>query len=313
MNNNIIGNDLIFIELGSYATKILDWRGEENLCPPIVNPYNLISIEGNFQLKVFNKSVIYRLKKRLKELTRPTTKIIAFATGIYRNSTNANTSLKILCAIPNLELFVLTPKEEVLLSCNSILKSNNKLTNKIVYIDIGGGSTEIAYLLNGDLIRFVSIDLGLLLMTVHFFHHSSNIHSGLTKINDKFEKVIEPVKGFLEDIGLMIYENECTVLVTGMVVKKIDKKYLNDNTIEFNAYSEYLDFLQLILTKYDDIQDLNNSFKKSENCKMKLSMYLGGAFLHLLLIHINAQKFKINFNGLSNGFRQQYLKKINKS
>ena len=85
-------------------------------------------------------------------------KIIVVATAVLRRAKNAQDFLKSAEKILNHKINVITPEEEALFMVNGLTAAIPDLTGLVV--DLGGGSTEIAYVQKGEILNSTSLDIG---------------------------------------------------------------------------------------------------------------------------------------------------------
>ena len=82
-------------------------------------------------------------------------KIIVVATAVLRRAKNAQDFLKSAEKILNHKINVITPEEEALFMVNGLTAAIPDLTGLVV--DLGGGSTEIAYVQKGEILNVIEI------------------------------------------------------------------------------------------------------------------------------------------------------------
>lgn len=88
----------------------------------------------------------------------------ACATSAMRDADNGKSVLRHLHADTGIDLRIITGSEEARLLCNNIVESIESKTGNYVYIDVGGGSTEVSFLHDGTLTHGRSYNIGTLRM-----------------------------------------------------------------------------------------------------------------------------------------------------
>lgn len=88
----------------------------------------------------------------------------ACATSAMRDAANGAKLIKKLKDTTNIDLEIINGKEEALLLCNNIVENIESANGNYAYIDVGGGSTEVSLLHNGELTHSQSYNIGTLRM-----------------------------------------------------------------------------------------------------------------------------------------------------
>jgi len=113
------------------------------------------------------------------------------ATAAMREATNSKKLCKSIFEKTGLKIDVISGKQEA-----SIIRSTNKLNNldsskPVVFIDVGGGSTEISVELNGVLIKLRSFKIGTIRLLEDNFSSSiwDEIYSWLNEIVNEYPQL----------------------------------------------------------------------------------------------------------------------------
>lgn len=88
----------------------------------------------------------------------------ACATSAMRDAENGKSVLRRLRTDTGIALDIITGSEEARLLCNNIVERIESKTGNYVYIDVGGGSTEVSFLHDGTLTHGRSYNIGTLRM-----------------------------------------------------------------------------------------------------------------------------------------------------
>lgn len=189
---------VMYDQLGHYPYPIFDERVTAKLGNEIdltgkINPSNIkVALEA-----------LTRFAKILNSLN--TSQIIIVATAAVRRAENAQKFIKPAEKILAQKIKVITPKEEAFFMVNGLINGIPKLTGLVV--DLGGGSTEIAQVNNGELLNSTSLPIG----------HLSTVTS--VKIREELNKV-----SWLENMaGQKLYG-------IGGSFRAIGKAYLEDSS-----------------------------------------------------------------------------------
>lgn len=309
-NSRLMSQQPIFIELGSSATKVL--RSEDRKPIAFFHPFDLIGSNGNINIKIFKKAIFFKLKRYFKEHSSGNKKIIAFATGIYRTANNSPLAYKILASINDLEIITLNPKQESIYSMLSYFKHQKELSKDIIYIDMGGGSTEIAHFENKILKECISLNIGLLFLTARLFEEEGTTDIALQKLNTFFDSHFNLHLAFFDKLNTRIKQGNCSIVITGMIAKKMAKKYRTDK-LTIPLFGNYINELQSKALVKNDIQDLKIRYLESYPTRRKIDNYIGSGYLFFLLQRFPIDAFYINNSGLSDSFDIIYRDFIKKA
>lgn len=88
----------------------------------------------------------------------------ACATSAMRDAENGKSVLRRLHTDTGIDLRIITGSEEARLLCNNIVERIESKEGNYVYIDVGGGSTEVSFLHDGTLTHGRSYNIGTLRM-----------------------------------------------------------------------------------------------------------------------------------------------------
>jgi len=185
-------------------------------------------------------------------------------------------------------------------------------TKNIIYIDMGGGSTEIAHFENKILKDCVSLDIGLLYLLARLFNKNGTTDSALQELNAHFESHFDLHQTYFDKLNTMINQTDCSLILTGMIGKKIAEKYKTDK-FTITSFGSYLNESQNKALIEDSIQDLKNQYLASYSLRRKINNYISGGYLFFLLQRFDTATFYVNNFGLSNSFETIYNDYIKKT
>ena len=298
--------NLFFVELGSMATKVMD--SETGALEIIPHEYIIIDSNGKIKPAKYINKVIKPLQDFLKGKAKKDSKIFAVATGIFRNPENAN----VLRILKNMEIFddlsILTVDEEVMYSFRSYFHNNQPSINEYIYIDMGGGSTEIAHMVGNEINddNVISLRLGVLHLLSKFFSCSSR-NEAMIYLNSYIENNLNENKAQIDKFKERGLNVKCLTLITGSVVKEIKSSYFQGNTLYRSSFREYLDELRTKVFKFEI--DFKKEYLPNDEVTETLKKYLGGESLYLLLESMECDKFQINSYGLHHSIKQYFSEK----
>lgn len=96
-----------------------------------------------------------------------------FGTMAIRSATNKNILKKRLKELTNIDLKIISGEDEARLSFLAVLSAFPEARkNKIVTLDVGGGSTDIVFSDGGTIKRKISVDVGAIGLTEKYFFNS---------------------------------------------------------------------------------------------------------------------------------------------
>lgn len=162
--------------------------------------------EGVDKNKVFSADALNRAKKALEDFKKIIVDnhvdfVQAVATSAARDVTNADQLVKI-CDTLNIPVKILSGTEEAEMSFKGAV-FDQPHDQKILVIDIGGGSTEFIFGINNKILNRKSLDIG----GVRYFERFIN---GYPLTNEKLKKMEEQISYELESLFLGVNLKEYT-------------------------------------------------------------------------------------------------------
>ena len=159
------------IDIGSNAVRLLikkregDAEQEARLCKEL-----LLRVPLRLGFDVFaggeiseDKAIdLRRLMKAYRQLMKiyEVTNYRACATSAMREAKNGKALLKKILKDTGIEIEIISGREEALLIYNNHIECMEDRTGNYLYVDVGGGSTEINLLKEGKLIQSMSYNIG---------------------------------------------------------------------------------------------------------------------------------------------------------
>ena len=160
------------IDIGSNAVRLLIKRinESENLDSKRLNKVLLLRVPLRLGFDVFSlgsvsetKAVkLRRLMKAFRQLMKvyEVTDYRACATSAMRDASNGREVIKKIKQETDIVIEVIDGEEEARMIYNNHMECLEHRTGNYIYVDVGGGSTEINFLVNGQLVQSLSYNVG---------------------------------------------------------------------------------------------------------------------------------------------------------
>ena len=171
------------IDIGSNSVRLVVFDGASRSPSYFFNEKIMCGLGVGLSKKLcLNNSGKKRALKAIKRFMNITkkmdiSKIIGIATAAIRKANDGEDFLQKIKDETFLDVFVASGEEEARLSANGVLLGRPKTTGLVC--DIGGGSLELANLINGKVLKCSTCDIGPLFL------------SGLNKDNNDLEKYVK--------------------------------------------------------------------------------------------------------------------------
>lgn len=136
----------------------------------------------------------------------------ALATSAMRDADNGKKLIKKLRKETDIDIEIIDGREEALLLCKNVIENPEYAKGNYAYIDVGGGSTEISLLRDGQLCHSCSYNIGTLRM----------LAGGVTQ--NTFDKMKQDLKRYADEIG------EIKIIGSGGNINKLFKLSHGDKT-----------------------------------------------------------------------------------
>lgn len=160
------------IDIGSNAVRLLIKRVNENekLTSKRLTKVLLLRVPLRLGFDVFSLGSVSDVKamklRRLMKAFRQLMKIYevtdyrACATSAMRDAANGAAIIKKIRKDTGIHIEVINGEEEARIIYNNHMECLEDRTGNFVYVDVGGGSTEINFLINGELVQSLSYNIG---------------------------------------------------------------------------------------------------------------------------------------------------------
>lgn len=242
--------------------------------------------------KIFSMIKLYKVEK-----------IKIVGTSVFRDATNKKSIIKEFKKIYSYNLNIITPKKEAYLSTKGVLstlKRNNK--KNLLIIDIGGGSTELILVKDSKVIKYVSLNVGVVKL-LNLFGFKGKINSNkielikafiLKKIDKEF---IEAIKR--EKFDLVFNAGTATTLAAmKLELSKYNHSLINGYRINVNYVDDVISFLPKLNLKE------RLSIVGLEKGREKVIIY-GILILRVILLNLRKRVFLVSDSGVLEGLIQE--------
>lgn len=117
-------------------------------------------------------------------------KVRAVATSVVRESLNGYEFIRRVRKESGIEIELISGKEEAELTVKGVLKSVSPPSRSSVIFDVGGGSTEYAYVEDGVILGFASTSLGVVHLAEKFLKRDMPSELDIRAISEDIENVL---------------------------------------------------------------------------------------------------------------------------
>lgn len=160
------------IDIGSNAVRLLikKEKEDENLISKRLSKILLLRVPLRLGFDVFSLGEVSEIKlvklRRLMKAFRQLMKIYevtdyrACATSAMRDAKNGKSVIKKILKDTGINIEVIDGQEEARMIYNNHIECIEDRTGNYIYVDVGGGSTEINLLTNGELVQSLSYNIG---------------------------------------------------------------------------------------------------------------------------------------------------------
>lgn len=160
------------IDIGSNAVRLLikKEKEDENLISKRLSKVMLLRVPLRLGFDVFSLGEVSEIKlvklRRLMKAFRQLMKIYevtdyrACATSAMRDAKNGKSVIKKILKDTGINIEVIDGQEEAHMIYNNHIECMEDRTGNYIYVDVGGGSTEINLLTNGELVQSLSYNIG---------------------------------------------------------------------------------------------------------------------------------------------------------
>ncbi len=230
-NGHLVG----FIDMGTNAVRLLVVRINPNLSyTTISQEKEVVRLgENEFKDNTLKPQAMERaifVCKKFVELAKTygATEIIAVGTSAIREAANQTEFLEELFKQTGLTIKVISGEEEARLICKGVSSGINIGDEKAIFVDLGGGSTEIAIGNQSECFYLDSLRLGAIRLTSQFIGEcwTGPVPNNIYKQIKRFaSSKIQAVKGKVLDYGARwAWGSSGTVINLAEIASKLYKK-----------------------------------------------------------------------------------------
>ncbi len=191
------------IDIGSNAVRLLikKVRDNENLVSKRLSKVMLLRVPLRLGFDVFSLGEVSETKalklRRLMKAFRQLMKIYevtdyrACATSAMRDAKNGKAVIKKILKDTGINIEVIDGQEEARMIYNNHIECLEDRTGNYIYVDVGGGSTEINLLINGELVQSLSYNIGTVRMLSNAVKEESweQMKSDLNRLTVDFQNI----------------------------------------------------------------------------------------------------------------------------
>ena len=191
------------IDIGSNAVRLLikKVKNNENLANKRLSKVMLLRVPLRLGFDVFSLGEVSdakvmklrRLMKAFRQLMKiyEVTNYRACATSAMRDAQNGKSVIKKVWKDTGINIEVINGQEEARMIYNNHIECLEDRAGNYIYVDVGGGSTEINFLINGELVQSLSYNIGTVRMLSNSVREGSweQMKSDLTRLTADFQGV----------------------------------------------------------------------------------------------------------------------------
>ncbi|HII81081.1 MAG TPA: Ppx/GppA family phosphatase [Methanosarcina sp.] len=308
------GRVVAFIDIGTNSVRLLLVRINPNgSYQPLTKQKETVRLgEKEFIDRILQPKAMERATfvcKKFMELARAyrTEEIIAVATSATREASNKVQLLEMIKKEANLEVCTISGSEEarlIYLGVSSGLRLGN---SKALFIDIGGGSTEVSV---GDQNQYYflhSLNLGSIRLTNMFLPDETGPVS-----EERYEQIKAHIRRKSADLikELSSYKVSCTVGSSGTIenLAKIAFVYLHKTAHESFEKLEYEDLKEIVRAMCALPLEERRKFP-GINAQRADIILAGAAIIETLMEELKLPEITVSKRGLREGLLADYISK----
>lgn len=308
------GRVVAFIDIGTNSVRLLLVRINPNGSYfPLTKQKETVRlgdkefIDRILQPKAIERAVI--VCKKFMELVRAykAEEVIAVATSATRDASNKVQLLEMLKRKANLEVCTISGTEEARLIYLGVSSGFRLGNSKALFIDIGGGSTEISV---GDQAQYYflhSLNLGAIRLTNMFLPDETGPVS-----EEQYEQIKNYVRRKITDItkDLSRYSLSCSIGSSGTIenLAKIAFVYLQKTTHESFKKLDYQDLKKIVRAMCAIPLEERRKFPGINTQRADI-IISGAAIIETFMEELGLSEIKISKRGLREGLLVDYISK----
>lgn len=197
------------VDLGSNSVRMsIIWVEQDHSYHMIEQAKSMVRLsEGMSEDAYLSPQAMERTKSALSMFKKlagvhQVDEIRAVATAAVRQAKNRDVFLDLVREETDWELQVISGEKEAYYDYLGVV--NTLPLQDFVLMDIGGGSTELAWIENRQLKKAVSLPLGAVLLTESFFPEGEVSQKGIHEAKERFDQVLDEIEWLDEVKGLPI-------------------------------------------------------------------------------------------------------------
>jgi exopolyphosphatase/guanosine-5'-triphosphate,3'-diphosphate pyrophosphatase len=167
-------DSIAVIDIGTNSIKFCMAKNSNGIIQPLADSVHITRIGENFQQtgKISpsamerNLPIIHELCDRARQ--SGVSQIIAIGTMIFRHASNADHFIQQVKTQCGIHIHVLSGDDEARLSYLAAISSIHGISGDIIVIDTGGGSTELTFGKDKNIVKSMSFNIGAVLLTEKF-------------------------------------------------------------------------------------------------------------------------------------------------
>jgi exopolyphosphatase/guanosine-5'-triphosphate,3'-diphosphate pyrophosphatase len=225
----------------------------------------------------------------------------AVATSAIREAADGIEFIDKLQAEAAWPIRILSGLEEARLIARGIIENEADLPETALFVDIGGGSTELSIYSDGEILAFDSLKLGAIRYSSKYLDNAPPELSSLTSLSEQIKEVLQEndkLSSFCGKINTAIGSSGTARAVTALVDQ--EKESLKPCTAD-DVHNLRNRLSQLTFAQIDQLPGMQ---------KNRSDIMLAGAMiLDLCLNHFGIQNFRASRYSLRHGLLAEALKK----
>lgn len=303
-----------FIDIGTNSIRLLVVRLNQNGSSTVLTEQKEVVRlgEGEFAHEELSPEAIGRAVTVCKKfvdlsLAFGATEFVAVATSATREARNADSFLELLQREANLEVSVVSGKEEARLIYRGVAAGIDLGIARALFIDIGGGSTEMVIGGQHDHITLESMKLGAIRLSNQFFHPDETGIVSRRKYAQMQQFVRNAIVHPLNRIRKVPYSRVVGSSGTIQNLAEIASRlYPGTSTAKVLRYED----LRLVIRTLCSLS-LNERKKIPGINPDRADIIIGGAvILELLMEELGIREIEISPHGLREGLLMEHLSRI---
>jgi len=263
---------LAAIDIGSNAVRLLFINVIDSAEGPQYIKDSMYRVPLRLGEEVFRKGKLP--KKKMKDLVHTMVAFqmlmkvhkpeayMACATSAMRDAQNAKEAIKRVKEKANIHIDVITGEEEAeMIFSNHVEKMSLKPYNNYLYIDVGGGSTEVILISNGEMIDKWSFNIGTLRLKHGLVNDSDwkQMDEWLRGFKGKYKNIIAIGSGGNINNILKYFSAEKSPEIDIAIVRdakdKLDKLSVEERMVQYNLKPDRADVITYAAQIYLHIAD----------------------------------------------------------